>query len=66
MIFTDLKQGALAILKTTRVETAHTVGHKFGPNAEQVTDESICAAANVINLVDVRRHLCVCVCVCRR
>ena len=53
-VFTDLERGAVAVVKSMGKETSKTVGHKYGEDAGQVTDDSLAVAAHGINLTAVR------------
>ena len=52
-VFTDLKRAATAVIKTAGKETSQTVGHKYGPDAEKVTDNSLAAAGNTTSVIAV-------------
>ncbi|XP_019857077.1 PREDICTED: spartin-like [Amphimedon queenslandica] len=50
-VFTDLEQGAKAIIKGAGTETSKTVGHKYGDQAGRVSDDGLAAAGNTVDLV---------------
>ena len=54
-VFTDLKNGAVAVAKATGNETSQTVGHKYGDQAEKVADDSLSAAGNTAVVVAVSK-----------
>ena len=56
-MFTDLKKGASAVVRATGKEAAGTVGHKYGEQAERVTDDSLATAGNTVTVVAVSSSL---------
>ena len=52
-VYTDLKNGASAIVKSVGNESSRTVGHKYGNSAEKLTDNSLAAAGNAVSVVSV-------------
>ena len=53
-MFTDLKRGACVVVKGMGQATSQTVGHKYGPQAEKVADDSLATAGNTTCVVAVR------------
>ncbi len=58
-VFTDMKAAAAAVVRSAGKETSRTVGHKYGEEAEQVTDDALVATGNTVNLVAVSLELSV-------
>ena len=54
-MFVDMERAAVAVVKSMGKETSKTVGHKYGEDAGQVTDNSLSAASNTAVLAHVRK-----------
>ncbi|XP_065896527.1 spartin-like [Dysidea avara] len=50
-VFSVLQHNATTLLKTSADQTSHTVAHKYGDQAGEVTDKSLRTAGNVTGLV---------------
>lgn len=53
-MFIDLKRGAVAVVQGVGQATSRTVGHKYGPEAEKVADDSLATVGNTTSVVAVR------------
>ena len=49
-MFTDLKAGASAVVRSAGRETSRTVGHKYGEQAGKVADDAVVATGNTVGL----------------
>ena len=53
-MFTDLKRGALEVVKVAgQQQASQTVGHKYGDEAERLADDSLATAGNTATVVAV-------------